>query len=559
MTLKFNNEAIKKHKSKFVNKKNPVLTSFKLDRHTKYKGLYLREYYNGEKHFVVKFRLRGDRLKGDKVFPIGRFDPTIKQTIQTQTTSKVKETNEIFFGTKECEERLFSIVKEHCDDFGRWLKNPNDTVRFTKVKDSKTINEVIEAYCKKGFPKIGKEEKYNGNGIRQRALKLIGYNKRVKFLEYDDDEIGDGYVRFRPYRKERKPAPKDWDELFANYPPGQNILTEEHENKHGVVSIYDSKLGKLKIEELTGQIIINYRKDFETFYEKYAIKELFRTLWRFAISEGYIDSTIKPDPTRDIQELKPRKKPYKYKLKVFSPTVLKLLLDTAESLSPRFPFQSEGVILMGLTGLRREEAFKLLKDDLQWKHEITHTAEGKKVETFGKIILRSAITKMDRDEEIDITEPIKNTLKNILDMGTKTPHNGYNYDLSYYDALPWLFGTTEVRVDKLFDKDYRNSKKTRLKTDKGVWIAIKKEMRQKLGIKDEEEFLCTSKMLRKTYTHECKKALQGRSDLVKRHTRHINETILEEAYDGAPKGEIRDNAYTIGEKLIQFAPKRRTA
>ena len=108
------------------------------------------------------------------------------------------------------------------------------------------------------------------------------------------------------------------------------------------------KLGKLKIEELTGQLIINYRKDFETFYEKYAVKELFRTLWRFAISEGYIDSTIKPDPTRDIQELKPRKKPYKYKLKVFSPAVLKLLLDTAEELSPRFPFQSEGVILMGL-------------------------------------------------------------------------------------------------------------------------------------------------------------------------------------------------------------------
>ena len=57
MTLKFNNEAIKKHKSKFVNKKKngqfkPVLTSFKLDRHTKYTGLYLREYYNGEKHFV---------------------------------------------------------------------------------------------------------------------------------------------------------------------------------------------------------------------------------------------------------------------------------------------------------------------------------------------------------------------------------------------------------------------------------------------------------------------------------------------------------------------------
>jgi len=69
---------------------------------------------------------------------------------------------------------LFPIIKEHCDPFGRWIKNPNDTVRFTKVKDSKTIKEIIEAYCKKGFPKMGKEEKYTGNSIRQRACKLIG-------------------------------------------------------------------------------------------------------------------------------------------------------------------------------------------------------------------------------------------------------------------------------------------------------------------------------------------------------------------------------------------------
>ena len=152
MTLKFNNETIKRHKSKFKENKsgktNPVFTSFKLDRHTKYKGLCIREYVSGVKHFVIRFRLRGERKK-ERIFPIGRFD--LKEDPQTK---------EVMFGTKQCEERLFTIVKEHCDEFGRWVKNPNDTVKFAKVKESKTIKEVIEAYCKKGFPKIGKEEKY---------------------------------------------------------------------------------------------------------------------------------------------------------------------------------------------------------------------------------------------------------------------------------------------------------------------------------------------------------------------------------------------------------------
>ena len=64
MTLKFNNETIKRHKSKFKENKsgktNPVFTSFKLDRHTKYKGLCLREYVSG-----VEAGSHGESWHGD--------------------------------------------------------------------------------------------------------------------------------------------------------------------------------------------------------------------------------------------------------------------------------------------------------------------------------------------------------------------------------------------------------------------------------------------------------------------------------------------------------------
>ena len=156
---------------------------------------------------------------------------------------------------------------------------------------------------------------------------------------------------------------------------------------------------------------------------------------------------------------------------------------------------------------------------------------------------------MDRDEDIDITEPIKNTLKNILDLGNRTPQNGYQYDLSYYKRLPWVFGTTELRVEKLFDEEYTNSRKTRLKTTTGCWTAIKKEMRKRLSIPEDEEYLCSSKMLRKTHTHKCKKALDGRSDIAKRHTRHKDESILEGDYDGSTPQENRESAVKIAQIL----------
>ena len=67
MELKFKNSSIEKYKSNrkdFLDKKGrlkPVITSFKMG--AKYKGLCLREYPNREKHFVVRFRLRGERKK----------------------------------------------------------------------------------------------------------------------------------------------------------------------------------------------------------------------------------------------------------------------------------------------------------------------------------------------------------------------------------------------------------------------------------------------------------------------------------------------------------------
>ena len=89
--LEFKNRNIARYQSDF-------------DKNTQYKGLCLCEYRNGEKHFVIRFYLKGQRKK-PRVFSLGRFNST-----------KLPVTDETFFGTKQCSERMFKIVNEHYDE-----------------------------------------------------------------------------------------------------------------------------------------------------------------------------------------------------------------------------------------------------------------------------------------------------------------------------------------------------------------------------------------------------------------------------------------------------------
>ena len=94
--------------------------------------------------------------------------------------------------------------------------------------------------------------------------------------------------------------------------------------------------------------------------------------------------------------------------------------------------------------------------------------------------------------------------------------------------------------------------------NKGLWIKnpeqtiIYNKVKVSLTIRELIEVYCKkgfSKMLRKTFTHKCQKALEGRSDLSKRHTRHKTQQLLEGDYDGAPPSETRETAVKIAQIL----------
>ena len=93
-----------------------------MDKTTQFRGLNLCEYKKGEKHFFIIFYLKDQRHK-PKRFPVGRFDNNLNVI-----------TGETKFGVKQCQERLFKIAKEHQDEYGLWVKDPNLVIAVAPVQ-----------------------------------------------------------------------------------------------------------------------------------------------------------------------------------------------------------------------------------------------------------------------------------------------------------------------------------------------------------------------------------------------------------------------------------------
>jgi hypothetical protein len=217
--VEFNNRAIHNWKSDFSpgpksksgKDKERVYTPFNLTKTTQFRGLNLCEYKKGEKHIVILFRIKGQRTHL-RVFTLGKFDNNLNII-----------TGETKFGIKQIQERLHTIAKEHQDEYGHWVKDPNLTVAFTQVNQSIAIRDLIKEYCKAGFEKMCSAEKMTGNSIRDKARYLIGYNIRVKHLEYDNEENGDGVVKFKPCKTLRLKS-GDTKSINKPAPPVTNIF-----------------------------------------------------------------------------------------------------------------------------------------------------------------------------------------------------------------------------------------------------------------------------------------------------------------------------------------------
>jgi hypothetical protein len=201
--IRFTENAINKvRKENYVFGKRPNLyIPFEVSKDSHLKGLKLRIYKGApgqkdtKKVFYLQFWFGG---KADK-HSIGQYNQR--------------------FGVRECDEYLINLVKTHTDSKTRfWIKDPNETKRDEKrliekpdttLTAGKSINEVIEDYCKGGFEKDNRVGSRTFKSCQIWLRYMAGYNNRQLLVEFADDDNGEAVPTFRANKHLRINAPRD--------------------------------------------------------------------------------------------------------------------------------------------------------------------------------------------------------------------------------------------------------------------------------------------------------------------------------------------------------------
>ena len=471
------------------------------------------------------------------------------------------------FGVKECGDYLIELYKTHVDPkTGYWVKDPNVTSRNNKrivpKKDTtaptgKTINETLESYCgadelegHRGFLKDVKQGYKTSKSAKNIFRCMAGYSKRQSLVTFEDDDNGYSVRKFIPNKHLRIVAPQSWKDLFRKYPPGHGMITKDREyynrrkkqtytipaskNK----SIYDSDLGKSLIEDLKPGDVEAWCRDLSSMGVKKDYIKCFTSLWFWARKRGWLGTNPGECPINleTVYVKKEERKPDPYKDVSISVPELSAFFEACEELSPQFPFKAELHQLGVLTGLRKTEAKKVRKSNINWDEMIVDIPKGISKTKY-------------KDEVIIITPELEIVLRNILDMGNRP-------GLEFYKMkdFPWVFATRRWKQERYFDKKFRLSVKTQLGGDENFIPALRQRMREKLN---DPNLLYSYKVLRKTYITLSRKQLQGRADKVKHLSRHKSEQILTESYDKPQRAEVRDYANKTT-SVLSFI-KRRSA
>jgi integrase len=452
-----------------------------------------------------------------------------------------------------------------------WIKDPNKTAKDNrrivpqpdtgKATDI-TINEVIEAYCgaetlnpltnemesERGFSKDYKQGYRTSKSCKTWFRYMAGYNKRQLLLTFEDDENGYGVPKFLSNKHLRTIAPRSMRDVFRKYPPGTGIIKDRvyynrrqkqtytipaSKNK----SIYDSDIGKSPIAELTPGAIEAWIRHLSSMEVKKEYVKCFSTLWIYARKRGWLGTNPGDCPFYDgkVYVKKEPRGQDPYKDVSIDPKEFEIFWRASEELSQQFPFKAELHQFMLLTALRKQEALKIKKGNIDWDGMVINIPRGIEKNRY-------------KDQVIIITPELEILLRNILDLG-KRP------GLSFYKMsdFPWLFATRKWSADKYFNKEFRHSPQARLGGDENYVPALRKRMKELLGNPD--DFIYSSKVLRKTYITLSKQMNEGRSDRVRHLSRHKSEEILEQSYHKPSIPMVRDFANKTTE-VLKFIRRR---
>ena len=193
--MSFRDSAIEKISIKNLNFGSKRFRQFKFNvsKGSSLKGLLLRVSKSGRKDFIMDIWFSGKTNH----YTIGQF-PNIK--------------------CKDVEKICLDLANTHQDERGLWIKSPIktrvDEKRLVEKPDTtltagKSLNDVIEDYCKGGFEKDNRVGSRTFKSCQIWLRYMAGYNNRQLLVEFADDDNGEAVPTFRANKHLRINAPRD--------------------------------------------------------------------------------------------------------------------------------------------------------------------------------------------------------------------------------------------------------------------------------------------------------------------------------------------------------------
>ena len=534
-SIPFRDSAIDKITKQSTNFEGKRFKEFKFDvsKGTSLKGLLLRLSSNtGKKFFTMQIWIHNAK----RYFTIGQY-PNIR--------------------CKDVEKICLDLADTHQDDRGLWIKSPIktrlDEKRLVDKPDTtltagKSINEVIEDYCKGGFEKDNRLGSRTSKSCQIWLRYMAGYNNRQLLVEFEDNENGEAVPTFRANKHLRINAPRDWQDLFRKYPPGRGVKKDRHyynrrkkqtytitasKNK----AIYDTDLGKSLIEDLKPGDIEHWLNDISSSTIKENYLKVFISLWIWARKKGWLGTNPGACPisfkTVFIKKELKKSDPYK-DVAIEDLKILDIFWESCEELSEEFPWKAELHQFLLTTSIRKTEAMKYKKEYINWE-KMTY-------------VVPKGISKNRKLNNVQpITPELEILLRNILSIGERP-------GLEYYKMKdhPWLFGTTKWGASKYFSKDHKQSHKSHLGSDETFTPRLRALMRYKA---EDPNLLYAPKILRKSYITLSQKVHGGRSDITALTSRHADLNQIGRSYN-KPGIETRRAWASETSKVFTFVKKR---
>ena len=452
------------------------------------------------------------------------------------------------YGTLEVNEKLTPIFKKHKSLDGSWKSNPKVALTtLDELNESQrcTVNEVIELILEQNFPR----RRISGNlalfSQRDYSRFLIGYNDRLDHITFDENSKGHGVIKFKEKifnkkTKEYESNPiQDWEALFKKYPPGVGIKKKNKFNPDNEVSVYDSYLGSVVIDDLVPGHIKKYLESkTRTYGQKVNMLKALNSLWGFASKRNLMGPNPSLDPTRKSHGGIILEKAEESSFKGSKWNEVGLSLKQCEIIEKAlfkvrriYPFMAEACLLLMYTAMRIQECLKIKKS------MITKDEDGDPIILMSKYIMKGRAHQKQQDEIYDVTTPVKRVL-NSLDRQLK------RREFRAYQFVPWLFPTTRISLEKLSNPSkypgYAESKECRIKTLDDCINAVKKMT----GI----EF--SLKTLKKANIYFTNKTLGG-SHKGKFVSKHKTAKLQEGSYDKPPRQEVKKYAREVA-KVFTF-------